>query len=73
MGILDPNEFLKAANYVIRNGRYTSEMNGYLMIFDTTKHGVRFAFVGMEHTHKYITTFGIRRISSLPVISWLIY
>ena len=28
MGILDPNEFLEAANDVIRNGMYTEEMNG---------------------------------------------
>ena len=65
-------EYLQGANYVINNGSFVLEMNGYVRFFGTGRCGAEYAFVGLTHDGAYITTFGIRNIKSLSKIPWLI-
>ena len=51
-------EYLQGANYVINNGTYVSEMNGYAMFFRVTSKGKKlYHFVGLERNGLYITTY----------------
>lgn len=65
-------EYLQGANYVINNGTFVAEMNGYVRFFGTGRRGAEYAFVGLTHDATHITTFGIRNIKSLSNIPWLI-
>ena len=66
-----PEEYLRGANYVINNGTYVPEMNGYLRFFGA-KGGANYAFVGLSQDGSYITTFGIRGVGQLTKVPWLI-
>ena len=56
--------YLDDANYVIRNGRYLPEMNGYVNFMG--KGGkANYGFVGMTRDGKNITTFGVRNANGL--------
>ncbi len=66
-----PQEYLQGANYVINNGVYVPEMNGYVRFWGTGHKGAEYAFVGLTHDKTFITTYGIRSISKLTKISWL--
>lgn len=68
----NPQEYLQGANYVINNGTFVPEMNGYVRFFGTGRRGAEYAFVGLTHDATHITTFGIRNIKSLSNIPWLI-
>ena len=64
-------EYLNGANYVINNGTYVPEMNGYVRFFGADG-GANYAFVGLTHDGANITTFSVRSVKSLTKISWLI-
>ena len=58
------NNYLDDANYVIRNGQYLPEMNGYVNFMG--KDGkANYGFVGMTRDGKNITTFGVRNANGL--------
>ncbi len=63
-------EYLETANYVIKNGTYVTEMNGYVK-FIGVDGAANYAFVGMTVNGKYITTFGVRSIKNLTKITWI--
>ncbi len=63
-------EYLEAANYVIKNGTYVTEMNGYVK-FIGIDGSANYAFVGMTVNGKNITTFGVRSIKNLTKITWI--
>ena len=66
-----PQEYLNGANYVINNGTYIQEMNGYIRFFGASGKA-NYAFVGVTHDLKYITTFSVRSVQSLiKYIPWL--
>lgn len=52
---------LDDANYIINNGTYVPELNGYVSFMSGKKYG----FVGLDHTTGDITTFHIKNISEL--------
>ena len=64
-------EYLDGANYVINNGTYVPEMNGYVRFFGANG-GANYAFVGLTRNGANITTFSVRSVKSLTKISWLI-
>ena len=64
-------EYLDGANYVINNGIYVPEMNGYVRFFGANG-GANYAFVGLTRNGANITTFSVRSVKSLTKISWLI-
>lgn len=54
----NPQEYLQGANYVINNGTFVPEMNGYAMFFRVTSKGKNlYHFVGLERSGLYITTY----------------
>ena len=54
----NPQEYLQGANYVINNGTFVPEMNGYAMFFRVTSKGKElYHFVGLERNGLYITTY----------------
>lgn len=64
-------EYLDGANYVVKNGKYCKELNGYLRFFGAGGKA-NYAFVGMTADGSAITTFGIRSVSELAkVVPWL--
>ena len=66
------DEYLKGANYVIENGTYVPEMNGYIRFFGA-EGKVNYAFVGMTSDGSAITTFGLRSAQELAKkIPWII-
>ena len=64
-------EYLNGANYVINNGTYVPEMNGYIRFFGA-KGGANYAFVGLTRDGLNITTFSIRSVASLSKIPWIV-
>jgi hypothetical protein len=65
-------DYLDGANYVIENGQYVPEMNGYIK-FSGANGKANYAFVGLASDGSYITTFGIRSVSDLAkIIPWLV-
>ena len=56
-------EYAKGAKYVIKEGTYVSEMNGYVKFFGA-KGKANYAFVGMKKGNQ-VATFGVRSVSSL--------
>jgi len=68
-----PDEYLSGANYVIENGEYVSELNGYIRFFGAGGQA-NYAFVSLTQDGAYITSFGIRSVAKLAKsISWLVY
>lgn len=68
-----PDEYLSGANYVIENGEFVPELNGYIKFFGAGGQA-NYAFVGLTQDGAYITTFGIRSVAKLAKsISWLVY
>ena len=63
-------EYLKGANYVMNNGTYVPEMNGYIRFFGANG-GANYAFVGLTRDGVYITTFSVRSVDSLSKIPWI--
>lgn len=55
------DNYLDDANYIINNGTYTSELNGYVKFMSGNKYG----FVGLDRTTGEITTFHIKNVSEL--------
>ena len=67
------DEYLAGANYVIQNGTYIPEMNGFIRFFGAGG-GANYAFVGLTKGGEFITTFGVRKVSNLIKrgVTWLI-
>ncbi|MBQ7387399.1 MAG: RHS repeat-associated core domain-containing protein, partial [Clostridia bacterium] len=65
-----PQEYLNGANYVVNNGTYVPEMNGYVRFFGA-KGRANYAFVGLTRDGMYITTFSVRSVVSLYKIPWI--
>jgi hypothetical protein len=57
-------EYLDDANYVIDNGTYVSELNGYVKLIGG-EGSAKYAFVGLEQATGNITTFHIKTVSEL--------
>ncbi len=55
------DKYLDDANYIINNGTFTPELNGYVSFMSGKKYG----FVGLDRTTGDITTFHIKNISEL--------
>ena len=55
------DKYLDDANYIINNGTYVPELNGYVSFMSGKKYG----FVGLDRTTGDITTFHIKNISEL--------
>ncbi len=55
------DRYLDDANYIINNGTYVSELNGYVSFMSGKKYG----FVGLDRTTGDITTFHIKNVSEL--------
>ena len=53
--------YLEDANYIIKNGEYVKELNGYLKFMSGKKYG----FVGLDRTTGNITTFHIKSVQEL--------
>ena len=65
-------EYAKGAKYVIKNGTYISEMNGYIKFFGAGGKA-NYAFVGLTKNGLRITTYGLRSVADLArKIPWLI-
>lgn len=55
------DRYLDDANYIINNGTYIPELNGYVSFMSGKKYG----FVGLDRTTGDITTFHIKNVSEL--------
>ena len=62
-GYSSPAEYLDGAQYVINNGTFIPEMNGYIRFYGAAGKA-NYAFAGMNQAGQ-ITTFGIRSVLSL--------
>lgn len=65
------DDYLAGADYVIKNGTYIPEMNGYIKFFGAGGKA-NYAFVGMTQGGGNIRTFGLRSVSQLTKIPWII-
>ncbi len=57
-------DYINDANYVIRNGQYVPEINGYVK-FIGGQGSVKYAFVGLDRKTGNITTLHIKSVSEL--------
>lgn len=55
------DKYLDDANYIINNGTYVHELNGYIGFMSGKKYG----FVGLDRNTGDITTFHIKNVSEL--------
>ena len=55
------DRYLKDANYIINNGTYVPELNGYVRFMS----GKKFGFVGIDRNTGHITTFHIKNVTEL--------
>ena len=55
------DKYLDDANYIINNGTYVPELNGYVSFMSGKKYG----FVGLDRTTGDITTFHVKNVSEL--------
>ena len=55
------DKYLDDANYIIDNGTYVPELNGYVSFISGKKYG----FVGLDRATGDITTFHIKNVSEL--------
>ena len=54
-------EYLQDANYIVKNGTYVPELNGYVKFMKGKKYG----FVGLDRSTGDITTFHIKNVTEL--------
>ena len=54
-------QYLSDANFVIENGIYSHELNGYVKFMK----GDKFGFVGIDRNTGNITTFHVKTVSEL--------
>lgn len=54
-------DYLSDANYIINNGQYSSDLNGYVSFMKNDNYG----FVGLDRNTGNITTFHIKKVSEL--------
>ncbi|MBW8309095.1 MAG: hypothetical protein K0M45_05595 [Candidatus Paracaedibacteraceae bacterium] len=66
-------EYIADANYVINNGVYAKELNGFVKIIGG-KGNAKVAFVGISSQENIITTFHIKSVSEVarkaPSLGW---
>lgn len=66
-------DYLTDANWVIQNGTFSSELNGYVALVGG-KGSAKAAFVGIDRVTKEITTFHLKDVSKLektaPGLGW---
>lgn len=55
------DDYLSDANYIITNGSYAPELNGYVSFMSGDKYG----FIGLDRATGDITTFHIKTVSEL--------
>ncbi|SFH56858.1 hypothetical protein SAMN04487830_10243, partial [Pseudobutyrivibrio sp. OR37] len=53
--------YIDDANYVLKNGKYAKELNGYVSFMS----GDKFGFVGLDRVTGNITTFHIKTVEEL--------
>lgn len=58
------NEYVRDANYIIKNGSFVPELNGYVRLIGG-KGSAKFGFVGLNRTTGSITTFHIKTAQEL--------
>jgi len=66
------DEYLSGANYVINNGQFVPELNGYIRFFGTGGRA-NYAFVGLKNAGKNISTFhvkGVRELAKIPSLGF---
>ena len=61
------DEYLEGANYVINNGQYVSELNGYIRFLGNGGKAT-YAFVGLKNAGQYISTFHVKSVRELSKI-----
>ena len=57
-------EYIDDANYIIKNGQYTPELNGYVKFMGGKGHA-KYGFVGLDRKTGRITTFHVKGIKEL--------
>lgn len=57
-------QYIQDANYVIDNGQYVPELNGYIKLIGG-KGNAKYAFVGLDRATNKITTFHIKSVKEL--------
>ena len=57
-------EYIDDANYIIKNGQYTPELNGYVKFMGGKGHA-KYGFVGLDRKIGRITTFHVKGIKEL--------
>ncbi len=66
-----PEEYLDGANYVLQNGTYVPENNGYVRFFGAGG-GANYAFVGLKGKGNcFISTFSVRSDAIFGEYLWL--
>ena len=58
------NEYVRDANFIIKNGTFVPELNGYVRLIGG-KGSAKFGFVGLNRTTGSITTFHIKTAQEL--------
>ncbi|MBE5758477.1 MAG: RHS repeat-associated core domain-containing protein [Clostridiales bacterium] len=61
------DEYLSGANYVINNGQFVPELNGYIRFLGTGGRA-NYAFVGLKNAGKNISTFHVKNVKALAKI-----
>jgi len=61
------DEYLNGANYVINNGQFVPELNGYIRFLGTGGKA-NYAFVGLKNAGKNISTFHVKSVEKLVEI-----
>ncbi|WMW48968.1 LXG domain-containing protein [Bacillus paralicheniformis] len=56
--------YLEDANYVIKNGKYVPELNGYVKLIGG-KGSAKYGFVGLNRNTGHITTFHVKTVKEL--------
>ena len=57
-------EYIDDANYIIKNGQYTPELNGYVKFMGGKGHA-KYGFVGLDRKTGRITTFHVKGVKEL--------
>ena len=66
-GNLFSDEYLSGANYVINNGQFVPELNGYIRFLGNGGKA-NYAFVGLKNAGKNISTFHVKSVEKLAKI-----
>ena len=67
------DEYLEGANYVINNGQYVPELNGYIRFLGNGGKA-NYAFVGLKNAGQNISTFhvkSVRELSKIPSLGFI--